>query len=472
MSKGELPYVVPQIKASLSDETMLESLIKHGFDTALMMVSSEADLAMFRQFQTLVGELGLSLLPIIAVPDDLLASDGAFEQLWARAFRMAKQASLMLSHAQRGDVKIALQKLMRLANKLRGNVLLLWLSLTDEALADDSIVDGIRELCSQVEPKHICIGVRMPFGDPQEMLKFAQRHFGDVSLWVALTVESAQHASIAEPLDDCIPSGDHIRIFTYAAALSGAHGVILPSVDELVRRRQDLFKAAAAVSAEAKIMARFWRGASRVSGLLNFTIECDGEPVDERSHIRTHCFAVNGRDDVGTMLSIVRWLPCTELRLPSGSCPLTVRYSLSDEVATGMPRAYLLRFPSPKRLQVRTKGKDVALSIPDFDVAESVLISLNVPLIEELHWQMNAVAASVMQFEVQQALKEFELAKAMIGSLDDEGKKEGSMRLSEMGKCISTMLNAARRRHMSRAIEAARMFRRQYRMLLRSLISH
>lgn len=470
MQRDELPYVVPQVDASSADEAMLESLVKHGFGAALMTVSSESDLARLRQFQTLAGELGLSLLPTIAASYDLLASEGAFERLCTRVFGMAKRASLILSCARCEDVEIALQKLVQLASRLRGNALLLWLNLADEAFADNSVTDGIRKLSSQIEPRHICMSVRMPSGDPKAALKFAQRHFGDVSLWVALMVESVRHASGVELPKTCIPSGDHIRIFAYAAALNGAYGVILPGADELMRCRQDLFKAAAAASAEAKIMARFWRGASKAGSLLNFTIECDGELVEERSHIRAHCFAVDESGDIGAALSAVRWLPCPELRLPVGSCALTVHYSLSSETAAGVPRAYLLRFPSPKRLQVRAKGKRIALSIPDFDVAESVLISLNAPLIEELHWQMNAIAAPVMQFEVQQALKEFESAKAMVSSLNGERKKMSSALLSEMGKRISAMLNAARRRHMAKAIEAARMFRRQYRALLRNLI--
>ena len=466
MQKDELPYVVLQLQTSSVNEAALESLAKHGFDTALMSVSSGSDLRRLKRSQSWAGEFGLSLIPMIVASDDLLASEEAIGQLCESVLGMAKRVSMMLRGAQCGDFKVTLRRVTQLVNRLRGHVLLLWLDLHEGVFSDDDLMNGIRKLSMQIEPRHICVNTSVPFGDPEAALKLAQRHFGNVSLWVALTVEGAQFASGAEPLSACIPCGDHLRIFTYAAVLGSACGVILPNADELMEHRQDLFKAASVASAEAKIMLPFWRGACEVSDILDFAIERNGKPADEHLRMRARCFITKGSGDVEAVLSAVLWLPCSELRLPVGSYGLTLRYPISGWALGRTPRAYLLRFPSPKRLQVRFKSGLITLSIPDFDVAESVFISPNMPSVEELHWQMNAVGASVMQFEVQQALREFELAKAILNSLRGKVKQLSSGRLRVMGRLISSMLSAARKRHAANAIEMAKEFRRQYRSLL------
>ncbi|MCS7253863.1 MAG: hypothetical protein RMK18_07850 [Armatimonadota bacterium] len=465
-----LPYVLPQVEALPTNEAIVESLAEHGFEAVLMSVCSEPDLAKFEGLRAFANEVGMALLPMLTISDDLQLHGSAAAQLCVDFLARVERVSLALRISHRDDAKVALQNLATLSEQLRGRVMMLWLNAVEKSADGESIVSDLCELIARIEPTHVCVSAKVPSDDPKMMLGLARQRFGNANLWLALIVKGVEGASGAEYLSAYIPSGDHLRCFTYAAALCGAHGIIMPDTDYLMTHRQDLFKALAAVYSEAKIVSRFWREASRGDDAVSLAVECNGETVDGHSCIRVCRFVIESDGMPEVLLTALRWVSNSAFSLPVSSCRLSICHQLNDRVMGQTLRPYLLRFPSPKRLRTLFKGNCILFYVPDFDIADSVFISSNRSSVEELHRHMNAIAAPVMQYEVQWALKELEMAKTLLNSLKGEVRQMCSECFGRMSECVSLMLQAARRRHIASAIMMAKMFRRQYRELLRRLI--
>lgn len=464
----ELPYFLPQLDAPSAEENIIESLAKHRFAVALITVASKHELRKFERLKWIASKLGMSLLPILTIRAEPDAQKWLPNQLRSCIASMSGQILVALKCSQIKEVEAALLNLSQLAWQLKGRTCLLWIDFPngtngEHALAIASKLSGL------IAPDGVCMSIQMLQEDVTNFLKQLRKRFGDIRLWVALRITNMQCRVNECGVNALIPIGDQVRHLAYVAAVGGAYGIVMPDIHKLMHAREDLFKAASAVAAETQITSPYWRSSSKHRLSLSLELECDDKNSTEGKHIGAYSFVTKCNGGAEVLIAVLQKAFHSPSQFPTDYKPVTLRYPLSDAPFVNMPRAYSLNFPTPKRLRMRSHGNFMSLMLPKFEIAECVLVSSEMRSVEELHLRMNAFSASVMQFEIQWALKEQEMARALINSLGGGVESYHRELLRQMNECISRMLLSARGRQLARAIDMAKCFRRHYRGLLKCL---
>jgi len=470
----ELPYVLPHFKASSLGDVSI--IAEHRFKCAIISVASKGDLKALRHLLNSASYVGTTLMPALVFKpplhtDHMLTFIGDVHKI-AKGSSM----SLLLKAGSKGEAETLLKAFTssrHLCHSLR-NVAILWFDFFDGALSDEKIAKTALHLFNLVKPSHICLSVGIPFGDVEASMKLLHECFGNAKFMIALRSEADSRIE-CEALRMCFPTSDQLKWFVYASALSGADGVIISDACELLHRRIDLFKATAVVSAEAQVTSRYWRGIPlkdfQVEARLQQALDATGQVESAKVHLCIHSPESNKLSEF--LITALWWELGKVSKLPDHSAKLFINIckgNMKEEFAHHY-RAYMLRFPSPTRLRMRISGDELSVSVTGFDIVDCLLISSHLPSVEEIHILMNSLAAPVMQFEVQMALNEYENAKRLLGLLPQDVAHRCRQALDVMGKCVSNMLMAARRRHIAKAIEHAKAFRRSYRGMLNETIT-
>jgi hypothetical protein len=466
----ELPYVLPHFKASSLDDVSV--IAEHRFKCAIVSVTSKSDLKALRRLLNVASYVGTTLMPALAlgphtvdhllnlIGDVLRGTNGSSVSLMLRASSKGEAETLLRAFAS----SRSLRHLLR-------DVAILWFDFFDGALKDESIAKTASWLFDLLKPSRICLSVGIPFGDVEASLRLLHDRFRNAKFLIALKSKANCRVE-CEPLRMFFPTSDQLKWFVYASALSGADGVIVSDACKLLSERVDLFKATAVASAEAQVTSRYWRGTPldgfQVEARLQQTI--DAIEQAESTDVRLCVHSPDGDELSELLITALRWFGKPS-KLPEASAKLSINIRMGNMKGklAHRHRVYMLRFPSPTRLRVRVSADALSTSVADFDIVDCLLISSHLPPVEEIHLLMNSLAAPVMQFEVQMALKEYESAKHLLSLLSQDVAQRCRQILNLMSEHVSNMLMAARRRHMARAIEHARAFRRCYRGMLNEI---
>ncbi|HID07181.1 MAG TPA: hypothetical protein EYP10_08530 [Armatimonadetes bacterium] len=385
-------------------------------------------------------------------------------------------------------------KLLKTAmSSFKSSTILVWFDAPSDSLTTNAYIETIGKLCRMLHLEHVCFSPSFTSeplcpSDVQgwtcipSLVHAIRRECNTSNVWLVIqTILSGNYTQtpLHYKLKCLMPMADQLRLMSYYGILGGATGLIVPiALGNLHQRvREDHIAALGVLANEAMLMSEWWRSGVRCADVSI------AHPIPVAQHLVDSYSAINVVDigqpmetialtriylDEHSLISVVRWSDELAFHPPVGVSD--IRIKVPTRALPARCRAYALRFPSLVKLPIIRHTDELICTLPQFETIDTVLLTSDRELLEWIHERMNALAGSVMQFEVQQVLNEYNGIKRIHNTSQSRLPHAWMRTLNEMSKHVGQMLNSARHRHTAHAIQHAHEARRHYRKLLAMLL--